>query len=637
MLIAHALLDQARHAGETHRELVGDQLAYRPNATVAQVIDVVHVPASLVQLDEVAQDRDEIVLREDRGARLLLQVQALVDLVAADASEVVALRREEEALQRLFRRLLVRCVAWPQEGIDRVERLALARIGVRAPSLLLALFGGDVLRVGRVLADRVLDQRRLGAARRHEDLHLDEARLPDALDQRLLEGGTRVGDHLARLGVDHVVRQHARLRTLATLDGVEFVAHVDQHVGAEDLHGLHALPGETVQDLLGQLIAFADEDVGGGTFGERAGLLRLELRGIGVGFLADQRDVLGEDRAQHFAGLGASLTLLGEVEVTHGEEEPEDVRVGAVPKGAQQGRGRELLLLVDVDVDHVVDVHGELDPRAAERDDARRDQALPVGVRRLFEHHAWRAMQLAHDDALGPVDDEGAEVGEERQLAEIDFLLDDVARALDAVHVLVDDESQRRLERRRERHVPLDALLDGVLRFAQVVLDELQREVLVDVGDGEEILEDPLEADVLAVMRRGIQLQERFERACLDVEEMGHAHSLVELSKCDLLHQFRHVSPAHRRKLPRPRARLDWHERERGEGRRRNGSSGRYGSAESLSGGWAREGRRTGDGRRETGVLAAEAARVLRGWVTRRPSGAALPSPVPRLPSAPPT
>ena len=65
----HALLDQARHAGQTDRELVRDQLADRANAAVAEVIDVVRVAAALVQLDEVADDRDEIFLREHRLRR----------------------------------------------------------------------------------------------------------------------------------------------------------------------------------------------------------------------------------------------------------------------------------------------------------------------------------------------------------------------------------------------------------------------------------------------------------------------------------------------------------------------------------------------------------------------------------------
>jgi hypothetical protein len=87
--------------------------------------------------------------------------------------------------------------------------------------------------------------------------------------------------------------------------------------------------------------------------------------------LAGERDVLGDDRAEDLALVGAALARLGQVEVALGEEEAQDVRVRAEAEGAQQRRRRELLLLVDVDVDDVVDVDGELDPRAAERDDAR--------------------------------------------------------------------------------------------------------------------------------------------------------------------------------------------------------------------------------------------------------------------------
>jgi hypothetical protein len=166
----------------------------------------------------------------------------------------------------------------------------------------------------------------------------------------------------------------------------------------------------------------------------------------------------------------------------------------------------------------------------------------------LLEHHTGRPVQLADDDALRAIDDESPERREERQLTEIDLLLDDVAWPLDPVDLLVDDELQRRLERRRVRHVSLDALLDRVLRVAECVPDELQREVLVDVGDGEQVLEDPFEADVLAIVRGGIQLEQRLEGARLDVQEMRHLHPLVaQLSERNLFHQFRHVSPADRK------------------------------------------------------------------------------------------
>ncbi len=45
----------------------------------------------------------------------------------------------------------------------------------------------------------------------------------------------------------------------------------------------------------------------------------------------------------------------------------------------------------------------------------------------------------------------------------------------------------------RVRHVALDALGYGVLRLAERIALELEREVLVDVGYREEVLEDALE------------------------------------------------------------------------------------------------------------------------------------------------
>ena len=311
----------------------------------------------------------------------------------------------------------------------------------------------------------------------------------------------------------------------------------------EDLDRVDALAAEAVEDLFRQLVAFLDEQHVLGALALGLRLLGARLGRVLGGRFARQRDVLGDDGAEQLALVGAALALLGQVEVANGEEESEDVRVRPVAERAQQRGGRELLLLVDVDVDDVVDVDGELDPRAAERDDARRDQALAVRVRRLLEHDARRPVQLADDDALGAVDDEGAERREQRQLTEIDLFLDDVARALLLVDHLVDDQLQRRLERRRVGHVALDALLDGVLGFAEGVADELEREVLVDVGDREQVLEDPLETDVFAVVGGGIQLEQRLEGARLDVEEMGHVHPLIELRERNLLDRSDIVHP----------------------------------------------------------------------------------------------
>ncbi|MDZ7632695.1 MAG: hypothetical protein U5K74_15480 [Gemmatimonadaceae bacterium] len=45
-------------------------------------------------------------------------------------------------------------------------------------------------------------------------------------------------------------------------------------------------------------------------------------------------------------------------------------------------------------------------------------------------------MELTDDDALGTIDDERAELGEQRELTEIDFFFDDVRGALFAAGLL---------------------------------------------------------------------------------------------------------------------------------------------------------------------------------------------------------
>ena len=253
---------------------------------------------------------------------------------------------------------------------------------------------------------------------------------------------------------------------------------------------------------------------------------RLALLVLGV------RHVGGEERARELTALlTAFAPLHGDVELLHAIEQAEDVGIAAVPEGAEQRGGRELLLLVDMDVDHVVDVDRELDPRAAERDDPRREEALAVGVGVLFEHHAGRPVQLADHDALGAVDDERAERGHDRQFAEVDLLLDRVLHPAHAFDLLGDDQAEFRLEGRGVRHVALDALFDRVFRFAEGVRDVLEAVLVVDVGDREQVPEDALERDVLAVTRHVVRHQQRLERFGLDVEEVRHRHRPLALRK----------------------------------------------------------------------------------------------------------
>ena len=107
----HPLFDDPLHPDEAHPKLVLEQLAHRPDTPVAEVVDVIGdaAAAPVVELDEAADDLDEVALLEDPQLAvadalddlLLRPAQALVDLVAADPAEVEAAGVEEEALEQV--------------------------------------------------------------------------------------------------------------------------------------------------------------------------------------------------------------------------------------------------------------------------------------------------------------------------------------------------------------------------------------------------------------------------------------------------------------------------------------------------------------------------------------------------------
>ena len=514
---AHPLLDQPRHAREAHRELVGDQLADRPDPAVAQVVDVVGVAAPVVQVNQVLDDRDEVLFRQDRGVHVGLEPQPLVDLVAAHPPEVVALRVEEQPLQLLPRGLQVRRIAGPQQRIDLLERLGLA--------------------VGRVLGQGVLDQRRLRPARGQQDVHPGDPGLFQLLPARLGELLARLGQHLPGLRVGHVEGEDV----VALVPRGGRLLHVGQVQGGVAREGGDRLDPDLphgVDPLDGELVAHPAE--------------RVPIAILGI------RHVGRQQRADHLAPLLPALELAGDAERLGGEEEPQDVGVLPVPEGAQEGRRRELLLLVDVHVDDIMDVDGELHPRAPERNDPRRVEALPVGMGVLLEDHARRAVQLAHHDALGAVDHEGPQRGHDRQLAEVDFLLDDVLGPTVALDFLEDHQLQRGLEGGGIGHVALNALLDGVLGLAQRIAQEVQRILPVDVANREEVAEDALQRHVLARARDVIGHQQGLEGPRLDVEEVRHRHAALALRETDHRSQIHHRSLSGNTKGPVVRVGPPW-------------------------------------------------------------------------------
>ncbi len=79
------------------------------------MIDVVRVPTALVEFDEVSDDGDEIVLREDGLRPRDIDLEALIDLVATDTAEIVALWVEEDPLEGLTGGLNIRGIAGAEQ------------------------------------------------------------------------------------------------------------------------------------------------------------------------------------------------------------------------------------------------------------------------------------------------------------------------------------------------------------------------------------------------------------------------------------------------------------------------------------------------------------------------------------------
>jgi hypothetical protein len=178
--------------------------------------------------------------------------------------------------------------------------------------------------------------------------------------------------------------------------------------------------------------------------------------------------------------------------------------------GPQQGHGRELARLVDPDAEVVLLGDIDLDPAAALRDDPAGVE-FEIAVDFLNEVHARRAVELADDDALGPVDDELAAADHDRHVAQVDLLLDGRPVGL--------AEAEPHLERPAVGQAELAALVRLVPRLAQLVLDVLQGDLLVVTLDREDLLEHPLQARRGPLVGRGVELEEPVVRPGLDVRE----------------------------------------------------------------------------------------------------------------------
>ena len=151
----HTLADRTGYASETDAKLLIELLADGADATIAQVVDIVDIGTTILQLHQIVDDGDDILIGQDLRLLRDIDIQLVIDTVATDIAEVVPLVGEEEVIDHLLSRLLVHRVLAAELTIDMVDRLLL-RVG----GILLQRIGDDTIVETRVGLS--LEEHRLG-------------------------------------------------------------------------------------------------------------------------------------------------------------------------------------------------------------------------------------------------------------------------------------------------------------------------------------------------------------------------------------------------------------------------------------------------------------------------------------------
>ena len=206
-------------------------------------------------------------------------------------------------------------------------------------------------------------------------------------------------------------------------------------------------------------------------------------------------------------------------------EELEDGLVGAVAQRAQERRREELpaaAALVHEAPHHVVRVEHDLDPAAAVRDDAHREERLAVRVRRALRGDAGAAVQLAHDHALRAVDHERAVLRHHGDLAEEHLLF---------AHVFSILKAEVGVQRLGIRLALVHRLLTRPLRLLELVAQEVKDVPAVVRLDRENFVEYRLEALLLALCGRHVLLEEVVVRLRLYLNQVRRVVHVLQTAE----------------------------------------------------------------------------------------------------------
>ena len=438
------------------------------------MVDVVHRALAVADVHERAQHVDDVVVAERARPRDAVPAEAAVELHAAHGGEVVALRREEQVVEQVLRGLLGGRFSRAHHAVDVDQRFQAIARDVQAQGV------GDVRAAVEIVGVDRLD--------------LLDARLDQLIEHLLGELGVARNDDLAGfLG--------------------------------------HDVPGEDAAD---QVFARHVEPVAPGTLQEADVARRHAAAGFDENVAGGVADVEG----RHFAAQSLGHQVHREAAFLHvedvlREEHVEDL-LGRVFQGAQHHRCRQLAAPVDAGEHGILGVELEVEPRAAvgNHPGVVEDLAGRVGLALVMvEEDAGRAVQLRDQHALGAVDDEGAVVRHERDLAHVDLLLLDLLHLAVGRLAVVEEQLHPHAQRRGIGQAAHHAFADIERRLAELVVHVVQGGVARVADDGEHRAERGMEAHVLQAARPHALLEEALVGVDLDLQQVGDFHGLRQLAE----------------------------------------------------------------------------------------------------------
>ncbi len=130
---AHPLAHRPLHAQQADAELVLHQLADRAHPAIAEMVDVVDLAATVLDLDQMLDDREDVLLAQHPDRVLGLELEPRVHLDPADRRQIVALGVEEQAVEQGLGGVQGRRLARTQHAVDVEQRVLAVLAAIERP------------------------------------------------------------------------------------------------------------------------------------------------------------------------------------------------------------------------------------------------------------------------------------------------------------------------------------------------------------------------------------------------------------------------------------------------------------------------------------------------------------------------